>query len=59
MIVLTDAQAQALKAFLETFDLHASGVWPEIEEGMREDFGIENPASAVEDLQRVLSGQQS
>ncbi|SFY43277.1 hypothetical protein SAMN04244548_04646 [Paracoccus pantotrophus] len=59
MIVLTDAQAQALRAFLETFDLHASGVWPEIEEGMREDFGVDDPASALEDVQRVLRGQQS
>lgn len=59
MIVLTDAQAQALRAFLETFDLHASGVWPEIEEGMREDFGIEDPASALEDVLRGLRSHQS
>lgn len=61
MIILTDAQAQALRAFIETFDLHASGVWclTEIEEGMREDFGIEAPASVLEDVRRVLRGQQS
>ncbi|MCJ1902295.1 hypothetical protein MR829_18195 [Paracoccus versutus] len=59
MIILTDAQAQALRAFIETFDLHASGVWPEIKEGMREDFGIEAPASVLEDVRRVLRGQQS
>ncbi|MFN8679969.1 hypothetical protein EQ718_13820 (plasmid) [Paracoccus versutus] len=59
MIVLTDAQVQALRAFLETFDLHASGVWPEIEEGMHEDFGIEDPASALEDVLRALRSHHS
>ena len=57
MKILTDSQAAALDAFMECFDIHVSGAWIRIEEAMQDDFGIENPESAVEEAIRALRGE--
>lgn len=51
---LTDEQATVLRAFLDAFDLQATGVWTSIEKAMRDDFGIENPEEALEDARDAL-----
>jgi hypothetical protein len=55
MIVLTREQADTLKAFLDAFDLHTTGAWASIEEAMRDDFGIDDPETALEDARGALS----
>lgn len=57
MKTLTNEQADALEAFCECFDLHTTGVWAHIEEGMRSDFGIEDPEEAIEEARRALRGE--
>ncbi len=59
MITLTQEQAQALEAFCESFDLRTTGAWTQVEEGMREDFGIADPESAIEDAKRALRGESN
>ncbi len=56
MVVLTEGQVETLVAFLETFDLRVTGVWPLIEEGMREDFGIDDPETDLEQIRQALMG---
>lgn len=56
MVHLAQAQADALLAFLESFDLNVTGAWPAIEKGMREDFGIEEPERMLEQAREVLQG---
>lgn len=51
---LTEQQAAALLAFLETFDLHTTGVWALLAEKMTEEWGIEDPESALEDAKQAL-----
>ncbi len=57
MITLTRDQADAIVAFCESFDLYTTGAWAQIEDGMRDDFGIEDPESALEDALRTLRGE--
>lgn len=54
MKTLTKEQAQALFAFCECFDLYTTGAWAQVENGMREDFGIEDPEIAIEDAKEAL-----
>lgn len=54
MKTLTEAQAQAVHAFMECFDLHTTGVWPGIESAMIEDFGIEDPETILEEAKEAL-----
>lgn len=54
MTNLTERQANTLLAFLECYDLHGPG-WPGIEQGMRDDFGIEDPENDLEDARAALS----
>ncbi len=54
MIKLTREQAEALKAFLDAFDLHTTGIWSTIEEAMVE-MGIDDPETALEDARNALS----
>ena len=55
MKVLTAEQAAALIAFLDAFDLTATGVWAGIESCMRDDFGIEDPEAALAEAREALS----
>lgn len=57
MAILTKRQAETLEAFCECFDLYTSGAWTGIENGMRKDFGIENPEAALESARRALRGE--
>lgn len=57
MKILTDDHAVALEAFCECFDLYITGAWAQIEEGMRNDFGIDDPEAALEDAKRALRGE--
>tara|TARA_Y100000815_G_scaffold219984_1_gene205823 strand:+ start:389 stop:556 length:168 start_codon:yes stop_codon:yes gene_type:complete len=54
MKTLTDEQARALVAFLESFDLVTTGVWAPIEEAMQEQFGIADPEEALADARAAL-----
>lgn len=54
MKTLTDKQANTLFAFLECYDLHGPG-WQAVEQGMRDDFDIENPEDDLEDARGTLS----
>ena len=54
MKTLTNEQAHAIRAFMEAFDLTATGVWSGIEACMRDDFGIEDPEAALEDAKTAL-----
>lgn len=56
MIELTKEQAHTLSAFINAFELNVTGVWPTIENAMREDWGIEDPESALEDAAQALQG---
>jgi hypothetical protein len=47
-------QAQALIAFLDSFDLHITGAWATIEQAMRDEFGIDDPESAIESARSAL-----
>lgn len=51
---LTTEQAQALLAFCECFDLYTTGAWAQVEKGMRADFGVEDPETAIEDAKEAL-----
>lgn len=55
MVTLTRQQAEALKAFLDAFDLHTTGAWAPIEAAMREEFGIDDPEDALEDARQALA----
>jgi len=57
MVVLTLAQAAALEAFCECFDLNSTGLWSRIEDDMREDFGIIDPEGDLESARRALRGE--
>lgn len=46
-VTLSAESAAALAAFVDAFDLHATGVWAGIEEAMRDDFGIDDPEEAL------------
>jgi hypothetical protein len=54
MKMLTEEQADVLRAFLECFEQHTTGVWATIEEHMREDYGIDNPDDALEEVAELL-----
>ncbi|TCM84787.1 hypothetical protein [Rhodovulum steppense] len=54
MKLLNEEQANAILAFFESFDLRVTGAWAQVEEGMREDFGIEDPEAAIEDAKVAL-----
>ena len=56
MIVLTKEQANTLSAFINAVELNVSGVWPAIESAMRDDWGIEDPESALEEAAQALQG---
>lgn len=56
MVTLTDEQANVLFAFCESFDLHTMGAWVGVESGMRDDFGIDDPETALEDAKQALQG---
>lgn len=51
---LTEDQAAAICAFIECFDCYTVGVWPKIEEAMRDEYGIENPETALDEARQVL-----
>lgn len=53
MTTLTTDQANTLLAYLECQDLYGPG-WPAVETGMRDDFGVEDPESALEDAREAL-----
>lgn len=53
-ITLTEAQAAALLAFVESFETHITGAWPAIKRAMREDWGIDDPEAALEDAVNKL-----
>ena len=55
MKTLTDEQAATVVAFLDAFDLHTTGVWAVLEEAMREEFGIDDPEAALEEVREALS----
>ena len=55
MVILTKEQAEALAAFLDAFDQTVTGAWPDVEEHMRENWGIEDPEAAIEDARQALS----
>lgn len=57
MKTLDAKSADALIAFMECFDLYTTGVWARIEAGMREDFGIEDPETALEHARAQLTGE--
>ncbi|MBY6055364.1 hypothetical protein [Leisingera daeponensis] len=51
---LTSKQANTLLAFLECYDLYGPG-WPPISDGMRNDFGVEDPEEDLEDARGALA----
>lgn len=51
---LTEKQANTIFAFIECFDLYGPG-WTGIEQGMRDDFGVEDPEEDLEDARTALS----
>jgi hypothetical protein len=51
---LTNEQAAALLAFLESFELHTTGVWTIIAAAMMEEWGITDPEAALEDAKAAL-----
>ncbi len=53
-ITLTDDQAYTLTAFLESFDVHTTGAWRQVAEGMIEDFAIPDPEAALQDARDAL-----
>jgi hypothetical protein len=55
MKTLTDDQAYTLASFLDAFDLHLTGAWPAVRDGMADEFGIEDPEAALEDAREALS----
>ena len=55
MVTLTAKQAEALFAFCEAFDLVTTGVWAQVEQSMRDDFGIEEPEQQLEEAKRALN----
>lgn len=55
MKTLTREQVAALIAFLDAFDLTTTGAWAGIEAAMRDDFGIEDPEAALQDVREALS----
>jgi len=54
MKILTDEQAAVLVAFLRSFEDRTTGAWALIEAGMREDFAIDDPESALQDAVEAL-----
>ena len=54
MKTLTTKQVTTLEAFLAAFD-DLTGAWPTIERVMQEDWSIEDPEAALEDLRRAIS----
>lgn len=48
MKTLTREQAAAIIAFYDSFGLRITGAWPAVEDGMKEDFGIEDPENEIE-----------
>lgn len=56
MVALSKHHADVLIAFMESFDLRTTGAWAQVEEGMREDFGIEDPEGEIEEIKSFLQG---
>lgn len=54
IITLTGDQAYTLIAFLESFDIHTTGAWRQVAEGMTEDFAIPDPEAALQDARDAL-----
>lgn len=54
MKTLTQEQADALKAFLDAFDQTTTGAWTAVEEHMRENWGIDDPETALEAARAAL-----
>jgi hypothetical protein len=52
--MLTETQKNTLFAFLECYDLHGPA-WSAIEQGMRDDFGVDDPENDLEDARSALS----
>ena len=50
MLTLTEEQANTLRAFFGALSLVADGVSRTVEQAMRKDFGIADPAAALEDV---------
>jgi len=55
-ITLNTREVATLVAFLDTFDLRLTGVWAQIEAGMREDFCVDDPEAEMEQIREKLSG---
>jgi hypothetical protein len=55
-VTLTEEQATVLEAFCESFDMNTTGVWRDVERGMREQ-GIVNPDQALSDARAALRGE--
>lgn len=51
---LTKKQTNTLLAFLECYDLYGPG-WAGIEQGMKNDFGVEDPEGDLEDARNALT----
>lgn len=51
---LNTDQANAVLGFMDAFEQRVTGVWSAIEEHMRENWGIEDPEQALEDVRQTL-----
>lgn len=54
MKTLTEAQVNALLAFLDAFEQTITGVWPGIDGHMRVNWGIDDPEAALEEAINAL-----
>ena len=52
-ITISKKQADVLRAFLDSYELRGPG-WPGIEQGMREDFGVQDPETDLENAREAL-----
>lgn len=53
MKTLNEEEATALLAFLTAFD-ELTGQWPQVEQIMRDEWGIEDPETALEQARQTL-----
>lgn len=51
---ITEKQANTILAFLECYDLYGPG-WQAIENGMRNDFGVDDPEEDLEDARNAVA----
>jgi hypothetical protein len=56
MVTLTREQAHVLLAHINAIELCLTGVWPTIEQYMRNEEGIDDPEMTLEDARQALQG---